>query len=220
MDVVFKRRSKRSYARYVAEAIYPRGGWKRAMYYVTHRLRRLPDSPRNIARGVFAGIFISFTPLYGLHFIGAALVAKLLRGNILAALLATFFGNPLTFPLIAFVSLKLGHLLLGTTFDEAAHLTLVENFVGAWQELKGNFLAIFTADVAHWDNLAGFYRSVFLPFLVGGIAPGIAAGLVGYYISEPLIAAYQNRRRRKLKERFEKLKAKPVPRPAPDVEPG
>lgn len=192
----------------IAEAFWPRGGWTRAFHYVKHRVRRLPDRPDRIARGVGAGVFVSFTPLFGLHFVAAALVAKAARGNILASLLGTFFGNPITFPFIAFSSMKLGHLILGTQFDESQHATLFGKFVGAGQDLKHNFFAIFTEATARWDNLYNFWNEVFLPYLAGGLLPGIVAGVLSYYLSEPVIAAYQKHRRKRLKARFEKLKAK------------
>jgi hypothetical protein len=66
---VFKRRTPRSYVQIVGEAFYPRGGWTRAAWYVAHRLRRLPDPAHRISRGIFAGVFVSFTPFYGLHFL-------------------------------------------------------------------------------------------------------------------------------------------------------
>ena len=72
-----------------------------------------PIRPHRIARGIFAGVFTTFTPFFGLHFVVAAILARLMRGNILAALLATFFGNPLTYVPIGVVSLKTGHFLLG-----------------------------------------------------------------------------------------------------------
>ncbi|MCX8509052.1 MAG: DUF2062 domain-containing protein, partial [Rhodobacteraceae bacterium] len=99
--MVFRRRDRRPVLRALTELIFPRGGWKRATQYVIHRLRRLPDPPHRIARGIFAGVFISFTPFFGFHFFGAIAIAMVLRGNVLAALLATFFGNPVTTPLIA-----------------------------------------------------------------------------------------------------------------------
>ena len=206
--MVFKRRSPRSYLRILWESVFPKGGWTRAFHYVRHRVRRLPDSSQNIARGVFAGVAVSFTPLFGLHFFISMLIAKLMRGNMLAALLATFFGNPVTFPFIAFTSLKFGHLILGTTFDETRHMSLLGKFSGAWLDLKHNFFAMFTDATAHWDRLATFNNEIFLPYLIGGIAPGIAAGLIAYYLSEPVIAAYQKRRRKKLAHRMEKLRAK------------
>lgn len=206
--MVFKRRAKRTYARMLTDVVYPRGGWTRAFHYVRHRVRRLPDSPHSIARGIFAGVFVSFTPFFGLHFLLAALGARLLRGNILGSLLATFVGNPLTFPVIGFVSLKLGHLILGTTFNERVHNSLLATFAGAGKDMKANFLALFTEDTANWHRLYNFYNEIFLPYLIGGIIPGLIAGLVCYYLSEPVIAAYQKRRRKKLKARFEKLRAR------------
>ena len=103
----------------VAEFFWPRGGWGRAALYVKHRMRRLPDTPEKIARGIFAGIFTVFSPFYGMHFVVAALIAFIVRGNVLAALLATFVGNPLTYVPIALVSIQTGpvsytHLTLPT----------------------------------------------------------------------------------------------------------
>ena len=68
----------------MAELLWPRGGWTRAFHYVKHRMKRLPDSPERIARGVWAGVFVTFTPLFGFHFVVAVLLARLLKGNILA----------------------------------------------------------------------------------------------------------------------------------------
>lgn len=206
--MVFKRRNPRSYFRTFVEALWPRGGWTRAFHYVKHRIRRLPDRPDRIARGVGAGVFVSFTPFFGLHFISAAISAWIVRGNVLAALLGTFFGNPLTFPIIAVSSMKFGHWILGTEFDESQHATIFGKFVGASEDLRHNFFAMFTDDTAHWTNLYNFWNEIFLPYLVGGFLPGIVAGVVAYYLSEPVIAAYQKHRRKRLKERFEKLKAK------------
>ena len=83
--------------RQAADFVYPPGGWGRAFQYVKHRVRRLPDKPERIARGIWAGVFTAFTPFYGLHFIVAVLLARIMNGNMLAALTGTFFGNPLTY---------------------------------------------------------------------------------------------------------------------------
>ena len=72
---MFKRRKPLSYAQMWTEMFYPRSGWKRASKYVLHRLRRLPDKPHRVARGWAAGIFVSFTPFFGFHLMGAALIA-------------------------------------------------------------------------------------------------------------------------------------------------
>ena len=206
--MVFKRRDRRPIWRIALEALWPRGGWGRAAQYVKHRLRRLPDRPERIARGIFAGVFAAFTPFYGLHFITAAIIARVMRGNMIAALLGTFFGNPLTYVPIGAAALQTGHFLLGTTFKAEEHAGIVMSFVGAWRDLKHNFLAMFTAETANWGNLRVFYDEVFFPYLIGGIIPGIIAGAICYYISVPLITAYQKRRRGLLKARLAALAAK------------
>ncbi|MFC3613872.1 DUF2062 domain-containing protein [Lutimaribacter marinistellae] len=203
--MVFKRRDRRSPARIASDFVYPRGGWTRAFLYVKHRVRRLPDTPRRIARGVWAGVFTSFTPLFGMHFFVAALVAWVMRGNIIAALMATFFGNPLTFVPIAAVSMRLGHYLLGTEFEHA-DASIGRKFESAAGDLWHNFKAAFNKDVADWHGLAVFYNEVFFPYLIGGLIPGVIAATIMYWLSVPLIAAYQNRRREKIRAKFEAIK--------------
>jgi uncharacterized protein (DUF2062 family) len=200
--VVFKRRDRRSFVRVVREAFYPRGGWTRAFYYVRHRLRRLPDTPHKIARGIWAGVFASFTPFYGFHFITAALIALVLRGNVLASAIGTFFGNPLTYIPIGLVALETGHWILGTTFEADQRKTFARNFVDAGEDLWRNLMSVFTGDTPQWAGFLEFYRDVFVPYLVGGIVPGIVAATVCYYVTIPLVEAYQARRRAKLKKRL------------------
>lgn len=191
----------------ITQTLWPRGGWGRAAQYVRHRLRRLPDSPHRIARGIFAGVFVSFTPFYGFHFVAAAIVARLMGGNILASLLSTFFGNPITFPFIAWISLRLGNWILGTEYQEGEEDTLARKFANAFSDLWHNIGALFTDATAHWAGLERFYWEVFLPYLVGGIVPGMIAGTIALHISLPLIAAYQSRRRLRLERKFRALRA-------------
>ena len=208
--MVFKRRDKRPFWRIVLEFFWPRGGWARAAYYVRHRRHRLPDSPEKIARGIFAGVFTTFTPFYGLHFLTAAIIAFVMRGNILAALLATFFGNPLTYVPIGVVSMRMGHFLLGETAASEDHIarSLGGKFMDAGEALKNNFFAMFNDNTADWHSLTIFYDEVFFPYLVGGIIPGIIAATVCYFLSVPLIRAYQKRRSGAIKAKLAALKAK------------
>ena len=149
---MFKRRDARSTLRIVAEVFWPRGGWLRAAHYVKHRMRRLPGTPEQIARGVFAGVFASFTPFFGMHFIVAAILAKVMRGSILAALLGTFFGNPLTYVPIAYIALQTGHWMLGTSMRGTLDDSIFSKFGAAAGDLWHNVLAIFTPERAHWTD--------------------------------------------------------------------
>jgi uncharacterized protein (DUF2062 family) len=200
---VFKRRKQRSYSRAVMEGFYPKGGWTRAFSYMFHRLRRLPDPPHKIARGVGVGVMVCFTPFFGMHFVMAAALCIILQGNILASILATFFGNPITFPIIALVSVEFGSWILGQP-DGLSLQSIVGAFSYASLEVWSNMMAMFTDDVANWDRLGWFFRRVFWPYLVGGILPGIFCGLIAYSLSHRLIAAYQKSRIKRLKKRYQK----------------
>ena len=204
--MVFKRRDARGVLRIFAEAFWPRGGWVRAFHYVKHRMHRLPGTPEQIARGVFAGAFTIFTPFFGLHFFVAALLAKVMRGSILAALLATFLGNPLTYVPIAFISLQTGHWMLGSTMRGELNDSIFAKFGAAAGDLWHNFIAIFTPETAHWEELHRFYDDVFFPWMVGSIIPGVICGVVCYYLSVPVIRAYQKRRSARLRKKMEKLR--------------
>ncbi|NHQ74418.1 DUF2062 domain-containing protein [Roseovarius gahaiensis] len=208
--MVFKRRDRRPIWKIVADFFWPRSGWKRAFQYVRHRLHRLPDPPHRIARGIFAGIFVTFSPLFGFHFLYAAVLAWILRGNIVAALLATFVGNPLTFLPIAAMSLQTGYFLLGLgqSPPDEVQRSLGGKFVDAGRDLTDNLWAMFTDSPADWSHLRLFTDEVFFPYLIGGMIPGLIFGLAGYYLSLPVIQAYQNRRKGALKAKWAAIKEK------------
>lgn len=203
--MVFKRRTPRTWLQFIAEGFWPRGGWSRAFYYVGHRLRRLPDPPHRIARGIAAGVFVCFTPFFGFHFMFAAFLAFIMQGNLIAALMATFVGNPITFPFIAAISLEVGEFLLGR------HVIPIHRVFGAFsrasQELWHNAVSLFTPQVAHWESLKVFWDEVCFPYMVGGILPGIVASIAAYTLALIAVTAYQKRRVKKLRDRYEKRRA-------------
>lgn len=203
---MFKRRDQRPWARILTEWVYPRGGWTRAFQYVQHRLSRLPGTPESIARGIFVGALTAFTPFFGIHFVIAAVLAKMVRGNILAALIGTFVGNPLTYVPIALVSLEFGHFMLGTEMRGRVEDGLFHKFGGAFGDLGRNIQAVFTHERAHWDELHIFYDDVFFPWMVGGIIPGVICGIICYYLSVPVIRAYQKRRVARMQKKIRKMR--------------
>lgn len=203
--MVFKRRTSRGPLRTVAEFFYPRGGWKRASAYMLHRMRRLPDTPERICIGIAAGAFVSFLPIHGLHFLAAALMAWIFRGNILAALLGTFYGNPITFPIMAVAALELGHWILGS--DVSIRFSEIMSAIGwAGRELAHNVQAFFAGDPVHWGRLRVFWWRVYLPFLMGGVLLGVPSAVAIYFIHLPLVRAYQRRRYNRLRQRFEQAR--------------
>jgi len=208
--VVFKRRDRRPLWQALVDVLWPKGGWTRAATYVKHRLNRLPDSPHRIARGIMAGVFTVFTPFYGLHFFMAAGFALLLRGNVVAALLGTFVGNPLTYVPIGVISLQTGYAILGrpTLAEDELNRSLGRKFVDAGEDLWHNVVSIFSDKTADWTHLILFYHEVFFPYMIGGLLPGIVMALAAYYITLPIITAYQNRRRGLLRAKWAAMKEK------------
>lgn len=201
--MVFKRRNPRTYLETVREFFYPKGGFRRAGRYMLHRMRRLPDKPHRIARGVFAGTFVNFPPVYGVQILSALLIAWIMRGNFLAAIIFTFLSNPITTPFIAMGSLKLGHWMLGIEAP-MTFMTVYAAFADAGMQLWHNFTAVFTHEHAEWDKLVEFFRFIFWPYLIGSIIPGLIAATIAYYMTLPVIRAYQKLREHKAKERSEK----------------
>ncbi len=202
---MFKRRDRRPLWKTLWHLVWPKGGWVRAFEYVKHRIRRLPDTPEKIARGLAAGVFTGFVPLYGLHFVIAWLLAIVVRGNVLASLLGTFVFNPLTTVPIAVSSLWVGHRLLGRQGGGNMMEPIGHMFDGAMGDLWHNFIALFTTERMEWGRLARFFDDVYLPFLVGSILPGLAAAVVSYFAILPLLTVYQNSRRKKLRSRLGQL---------------
>ena len=199
--MVFKRRNRPPFFERMREFLYPRKGWRRPFEYLGHRVRRLPDTPHRIAIGVACGVFASYSPIFGFHLLLAAFFAVLVRGNVLASLLGTCFGNPLTFPFIATFSLGLGRKILGHGGREEDFNWLVgaftDAFSGLWQATK----AVFGYGSADLASLKNFWHSIFFPYLLGGLILGIASAVALYFLSRPVIAAYQSRRRSRLLQR-------------------
>ncbi len=201
--MVFKRRKPLGWAAWLREQVYPRGGFKRAIRYVVYRMRRLPDQPHRVARGVFAGSLIGFLPLPGLQFLAAWGAARLVRGNVLAALLATFNTNPVTTPFFAVLAITLGHWLLGIEAPLNPEY-IGRAFAHAGRDLWFNIRSIFNNDVARWGGLVQFWREVYWPYFVGALGPGILISAFAYYVTIPLVEAYQKARAITAKERSER----------------
>ncbi|WP_339950667.1 DUF2062 domain-containing protein [uncultured Albimonas sp.] len=173
---MFRRRDPLPWRDRLREFLSPRKGWQRGYRYLGKRMQRLPDSPHRIALGFACGVLASFTPFFGFHFVIAAALAFGLRANVLASATGTFVGNPLTFPFIATASFWMGRKITGIHFAEP-----YDGWTFGWL----------------WDNL----DAIFVPYLVGGLLPGLAASIAFYVVMRPMIGAYQNRRRSKLMER-------------------
>lgn len=199
--MIFKRRDTPPFLDRARDLVYPRRGWRRGFAYLGHRIRRIPDTPHRIALGFAIGAFVSFTPLFGVHVIAAIALAWAVRANMLAALLGTIVGNPLTLPIIAPMALGLGRLLLGHRAGGGDFGSISHAFAEAGEAIRDGVLSLMGRATPDWGKLAAFGQDLILPYFVGGLLPGLAVGLAFYALVRPLVAAYQSARRTRLAER-------------------
>lgn len=199
--MVFRRRDRPPFLTRARQLVLPRTGWKRAIEYIAHRVRRIPDTPHRIALGFACGVMASFNPFFGLHFVIALAFAWAVRGNLFASMVGTFVGNPLTFPLIASVSLPLGRRILGHGASGRDFARVSEAFTGAVEGLGKGLGSLFGYGTPEWGKVWTLVADVMWPYFVGGVLPGLAASVLAYWLIRPIVAAYQAAMRARRAER-------------------
>lgn len=177
--MLFRRREAESLIERMRVHLWPRRSWTRSSRYVVYRLRRLSDTPHAVALGFAIGVFTATTPFLGTHMVVAALLAWIIGGSVVAALLGTFLGNPLTYPLLWYSTYEVGNLMLRGK--------MVQKQI----DLSGG---IFQKSLEQlWPILK--------PMTLGSIPVGLALALLSYVLVKPMVEAYKHRRRRELKLR-------------------
>ena len=192
---MFKRRERRSIFRFFYEVVFSLKGITRAIEYVGIRLKRIPDTPHKISLGMSCGIFASFTPLFGLHFLIAGLLSYVLRANVLASLIGTFIGNPITFPIITVFNLKLGEWILGS--NEYSSGDGGKIFEGFLDFIFLIYKSLFTEGLIGENSVPRmneFLYGVFIPYSIGGLILGISIAIISYFLLRPLVSTYQKKR--------------------------
>jgi hypothetical protein len=184
---MFGRRNPLPVHHRVWSVVWPKAGWRRASRYMAHRVRRLPGTPYRIAAGVASGAAVSFTPFIGLHFVAAALLALLLRGNVVASAIGTAVGNPWTFPFIWTWIYTLGQWLMGA-------------------DAASDFPATLDMDYIFERPL-----DVLWPMTLGALPTAVVAWIVIFWPVRGAVAEYQHVRhlriRRKVRARLAKRDA-------------
>ena len=151
-------------------------GWGRIFRFWTFKLKRLQGSPYAIACGFACGAAVSFTPFVGFHFIFAAMLAWVMRGNIIASAIGTAVGNPWTFPFIWAGIMWLGTWILG--YERGQELP-EELTIGSIFEHP---------------------ETVLLPMLVGGLPTGVVVWIIIFLPIRRVVGNYQHHRQaRRLK---------------------
>ncbi|MEM6682856.1 MAG: DUF2062 domain-containing protein [Pseudomonadota bacterium] len=171
--MLFRSRKPRTIVSRLAAFVWPRGGVVRSIEYLRHRLGRLPDTPHRLAAGFASGVACSFTPLIGLHFVLAALLALAVRGNLLASAFGTAVGNPWTFPFI-----------WSTTFVVGCRFTDGPE--------HNPFKTLRVSSIM--DDPVGAFGPIFKPMLLGAIPLSIVSWTVTYIILVRFFRFYRAKR--------------------------
>jgi uncharacterized protein (DUF2062 family) len=180
---MFMARDKPGIGRRLREFCWPSIGVQRAWHYRMHRLARMKVSPHQLAIGFAAGAFASFTPFIGFHFILAALVALLVRGNLIASAVGTVVGNPVTFPFIWIASYNVGAALLGISTKDHIELA-TDKSIGFFRD----------GPVAWFMMLWHSVEPVLWPMVLGGLPLGLACGFTCYWIVRSTLQRFRARR--------------------------
>lgn len=178
---MFRRREALGPAARVKGWFWPRSGWRRTLRYGTHRIGRMRGSPHGIAAGLACGTAVAMTPLMGLHFLLAALLAILVRGSIVASVVGTFILNPWTAPLIWIGSHEIGELLLRGHIAAVAGNSPIAMIDDAWDAAMDLRLDAFVEDIL----------PTFLPMLIGSLPLAALVWFVTYWATRSLIHSYR-----------------------------
>ncbi|MGD9669679.1 MAG: DUF2062 domain-containing protein [Hyphomicrobiaceae bacterium] len=188
--MLFKRRQPPSFAERIRVWLWPRRSWSRSLRYVLYRIVRLRANPHSLALGCAAGVFAACTPLIGGQIVLAALLALALRANVPAAILATFFGNPLSWPVI-----------WASTYVAGAHM-IGESANASVGELHSRVDLLLDTVLGQSPEMvaaaAAFVWPIFKPMLAGSLPIGLAAGVLIYYMMRAAARAVQARRSNRL----------------------
>src|SRR6266496_6150858 len=141
---------------------------KRTAQQILH----LGDSPRRTALAFAIGVFIAFSPTYGLHTISVFLCAWAFRLNVVAMLAGSLVNNPWTVLPILGSTMWVGLMLLPTSAPPPLN----------WSHFTFQIL---------WNQLQPF----FLPFVVGATLLGILAALLAYPLVLVALQRYHEHQR-------------------------
>lgn len=135
------------------------------------RILHLDETPHRTALAFAIGVFIGFSPAYGLHMVMVGFCAWAFQLNLIALLAGAFLNNPWT----------LIPVLGGTYWTGAAILGLHDFPSFDWSDL----------------TFMGIYHQVMpyvWPFFIGGMVLSFIGALVSYPLAYLLLSKYRQHR--------------------------
>lgn len=146
----------------------PRAVRNRSFRALLRQVLHLQESPRRTALAFALGVFIAFSPAYGLHTIMVVLCTWLFGLNFVALLAGAFVNNPWTVVPILGATYWTGAFLLGRT----------ESPTFDW----------------HDPSFSGLYQQILpyvVPFIFGGLVLSVFGALVAYPAAYLLVVRHR-----------------------------
>ncbi len=148
-------------ADYRREFLLDKEKWKKRIKAIL----TLDSHPGHISAGLAVGVFISFTPFYGLHLVMAVVASFLFRLNKITCITGTWVNNPFTVVPVTVMSYKIGRTLLGLP-PTKIHIREL-----SWQFFK-----------AHATSL-----------ILGSSILGFIAAVISYFVCYYLIVSFRQK---------------------------
>jgi uncharacterized protein len=140
----------------------------RSFRSLLRQVLHLRESPRRTALAFALGVFIAFSPAYGLHTVMVVLCTWLFGLNFLALMAGAFVNNPWTVVPILGATYWTGALLMGRTDVPTFN----------WHDLS--FSAVYQQILPYA-----------IPFVLGGVVLSIIGGLLAYPAAYFFVSKYR-----------------------------
>ena len=149
---------------------------KRSLRRYLRQLLLLDEPPERTARTFGFGVFISFSPLIGLHTLIAMVILLFVRLNRLSFLAGVFSNTPWTVAPMLALGTGLGAFVLGSdaTLPELSSETLA----------SGQCWSALTADA--WNLL--------VPFMLGNLILSAVLAVIGYLMLKSFLLRHRSHR--------------------------
>ena len=155
-------------------------------WFKEHSLKLLAirDTPEAIAGGVAIGIFVGFTPLWGLKTLLAIFFAWLTRSNIIAAVIAGSLHDVILplMPVIYRWEYDLGYRMIHQEWPQ--HLTRANFRPSDWRELR-------PVNFQGWMHV---FTDTGKPLLLGSIIIGAPVAAISYFVAKYTVARHQRKK--------------------------
>ena len=155
-----------------------------------HTVLHADDSPHAIALGVGIAMIVAFLPLVGLQTVIAIGLAALFRANKAVCLPIVWITNPLTLVPVYGGCLALGRVLTPTAGSGA------EADVARLAQIKVDLLT-----TNFWKEVSSLLVALGIELWIGCLVVGVVFGVASYFTARWGVAAYRERRRRRLLRR-------------------